>query len=672
MATSTRKLLAVLAVLGAGAAGTQIPEFTFQGTTKFPSKMQADIAASLFVDEDGKFRFISSLASYAQYDDGTSFTRTFTGDDFGHLSDKWGTAETSMVDYNSYWDKPGSFCYQLDKRAVNPMPTLYQDDHCDVIGVWIDPATKEWWGGINDEYQFDPWNLNPGVTTNARIKTGRHNNRLLLTRSRDQGKTWEIIDQIITDIYQPQQTITPELFPNQTYSWGLSGIRFYPDHATGYNYLLYNHQFRTKVGDRTLLQYFAMARAPMASGQAKDSWKKWYGGKWEEPGIGGRDGFVGEPLGLNVAYDPKTDYLAFEGTGADGSAVVFQNEMFKAADGFAFRDAAGTEYRVKTASKPHAITRASDGTTVARVEYVEPALNRTISASIGVAGEMVFNATDADGAAYGFVPTKALNVFKSAQGRVYVPPRPLQQAGFSYHAPSGQYLANGYEIPISATRDLGDPASWRPVGRHTDVVLAHAAYTSVLDTGSLTNQFVTGRTLSVVSDLRATEDRCSSPAPNAFLPDFFPPDADGAPLAEARYAVAVGGTPLGTFALEWVRDPYNAGHTGFFRLRGDAGYLKTDGAVAAQRRWGAPLVAGAKGPEFDPKGNNGHGSPYGSDVWFLMPFTGERTSLDDTQGYKLAHRASNNVATNGAQGPELQPNQRSTNDATKVSFKLVK
>lgn len=55
-----------------------------------------------------------------------------------------------------------------------------------------------------------------------------------------------------------------------------------------------------------------------------------------------------------------------------------------------------------------------------------------------------------------------------------------------------------------------------------------------------------------------------------------------------------------------------------------------------------------------------------------MPFTGERTSLDDTAGYKLAHRVSNNVATNGQNGAELQYNQRATNDATKVTFTLVK
>lgn len=667
MAT-TKMLLGVLALLGGAAA--QIPDFKYQGTVSFPKKMGADIAASLFVDETGAFRFISSLASYAQYDDGTSFTRTFTGNDFGHLSDKWGTAETSMVDYNSYWDKPGSMCYRLDERATNPMPTLYQDDHCDVVGVWIDPATKEWWGAINDEYQFDPWNLAANVTRNARIKTGRHNNRILLTRSADQGVTWEIVDQIVTDIYQPQQTITPELFPNKTYSWGLSGVRLYPDFASGHNYLLYNHQFRTKVGDRTLLQYFSLARAPMASGQPKDSWKKWYGGKWEEPGIGGRDGFVGEPLGFNVAYDPKTDYLAFEGKGADGADVVFQNEIFTAANGFAFRAPNGTEFRVKTSAKPHAITR--DGAPVAKVEYVDPSLNRTITATIGVTGDMVFNSTDADGANYGWVPTKGLNVFKAADGRVYVPPKPLQQAGFSYHAPSGQYLANGYELPVSATRDLGDPLAWRPVGRQTVDMLKNAAYLSVLDTGSLTNQFVTGRTLSLISDLRSTEDRYTAPAGNAYLPDFFPPDAAGQPLTEARYDVAIGGTPLGTYALEWVKDTYNGAHTGFFRLKGAGGYLTTTGSPAEQRRWGAPLVAGQKSPDFSPQGNNGHGSPYGPDVWFLMPFTGERTSLDDTAGYKLAHRVSNNVATNGQKGAELQYNQRATNDATKVTFTLVK
>lgn len=674
---STQTLLGVLALLGAGAgAAAQIPTFAYQGTTSFPTKLAADIAASLFVDETGTFHFISSVASYASSDDGSSYTRTFTGNDFGHLANKWGTSETSLTEYDSYWNRPGSMCYRLNERANAPMPSLYQDDHCDVIGIWVDPGTKEWYAAINDEYQFDPWNLKPNVTQNARIATGRHNNRILLARSKDHGATWEIIDQIVTDPYQPQQTITPALFPGLTYSWGLSGVRFYPDYVTGYNYLLYNHQFRTKVADRTLLQYFTMARAPMKSGLAAGDWKKYYGGKWEEAGIGGRDGLVGEPLGFEVRYEPRTDYLAFEGVGADGSDVAFVNELFNPATGYNFTDAGGVQYRVRTSSTPHVITKQEDGngTPVAKVEYIEPQLNRTITASVGVTGVVTFNSTDADGANFGWVPTKGMNLFKNSAGRVYVMPKPLQEAGITYHVPSGTYLANGYELPISATKDLGDPRSWRPVGRQTDDMLSHAMYMSVLDTGSLTNQFVTGRTLSLLTDLKVKEDRYTSPAGNAYLPDFCPPDATGQPLAEgATYDVSIGGKALGRFKLEWVRDTYNGAYTGFFRLNdGRGGYLQTKGSVADQRKWGAPLTTGAKGPDFDPAGNGGHGSPYGSDVWFLIPYTGDSTSIANTQGYKLAHRASNNVATNGAGGgAELQPNQKATNDQTKVVFTRI-
>lgn len=670
MPISFSKLVAILAFLGAGAVA-EIPEFKFQGTKIFPPKLAADIAASQFVDQDGVYHFISSVASYNPTDDGSSFTRTFTGDNFAHLTDKWGTSETSLIEYNSYWNKPGSFCYQLDKRPVNPMPTLYQDDHCDVIGVWIDPATKTWWGAINDEYQFDPWNLRPKTanTTSDRIHTGLHNNRLLLSKSNDKGKTWEIVHQIVTDEFQPQQTITPELFPNKTYSWGLSGVRWYPDHVSGYIYLLYNHQFRNKFGgDQTLLQYFALTRASMASDLSKqESWKKWYGGKWEEPGIGGRDGYVGEPLGFNVKYDPKTDYLAFEGKGADGKDIVYKSEPFDLAAGFKFKDLT-QEYLVGTAKEPHNITNAA-GQVVSKVEWVDPSTGRKVSASIGPSRVAVFNATDSDGASYGWVPSKGRNVFKSAAGLVYVPPKPLQEAGFSYHVPSGQYIANGYELPVSATKDLGDPLSWRPIGKQTADMLGHAAYMSVLDTGSMTNQFITGRTLSLISDLRYSEDRYTAPA-STYSPDFYNRDAAGAPLTEASYAITIGGKDIGTYALEWVRDTYSGGHTGFFRLKGAKGYLRTLGSVADQRKWGAAVVGGDKLPDFDPAGNNGRGAPYGSDNWFILPYT-SGTSLTTVAGHKLVQRVSHNVVGNGANGPELRPNERKTDQDTAVVFKLA-
>lgn len=194
--------------------GELFPSYPLQTTWNFSRKLTADIAGSAFMGVDGRFHWITSVANYGSTDDGGSYTRTFTDDDFGALTHNYPAVEN--VTYDSYWNKPGTFCYQLDKRANNPMPSLYQDDHCDVIGIWTDPATKTWYGVVNDEYQFNPWVAEQ--SQNDRIKTGRHNNRVMLASSADEGKTWELIDQICTDEFQPQQTITAELFPNQTYS----------------------------------------------------------------------------------------------------------------------------------------------------------------------------------------------------------------------------------------------------------------------------------------------------------------------------------------------------------------------------------------------------------------------------------------------------------------------
>lgn len=675
----------VLTALASPATAALFPTYSLSSTTKFPSSMGADIAGSAFVGVDGQFHFISSAADYEQSDSGGSFVNTYTADDFGVMAN----GNTSHVAYNTYWNRPGSMCYQLDKRSVRPMPSLYQDDHCDVVGVWIDPATETWYGVINDEYQFAPWQTNK--TQNERIKTGLHNNRVLFASSSDQGVTWQLIDQLLTDGYQPEQTITSQLFPNTTYSWGLSGTRMFMDYVTGYAYVLYNHQVRNKVGDATLAKWFSLARAPLKDGLALDSWRKYYNGKWTEPRIGGKDGLIGEPLGFNVAYDPFTDYLAYEGIGADGKAVKYKSNPLVNGT-FTFSDASGQMYSVNTVSK----SISKNGQTVSTVSYHDPALNRVIALGLNGKAQITINSTDSYGATTVFVPASTKTVFKdTTTGRLYVQPTTINESAFTYNVQARKYRSVGYDNYVYENNDMGKPNNWIPVGEQPASVSAHAAYTSSLDTGSLTNQNVGTRTYSILSDLYSTIDTVTmtphSVGQTSFSHDAVPNDANGKPLdVTESYEVSIGGIQLGTsLRFEPIKDTYaTAYNTGFHRVKNTSGnYLRVTGTTPAeQRKWGAGTTFGAALPEYNPSGNGGHGSPGSSDQWYILPFgantpsvidanspqdvvtDAQRTSLDDAAGYKLVNRNSGLVLVSKGGQFVLAPNDFAKNNAHKLAI----
>ncbi|BEJ12559.1 hypothetical protein CspHIS471_0210190 [Cutaneotrichosporon sp. HIS471] len=690
---ATYYALALFSVLQLIVAAELFPTYTLVSSKIGPSTLRSDIAGSAFVDADGEFHFVTSTASYKPTDDGSSFVHTFTADNFGVMM---ANGSTTNKFYDTFWNLPGSYCYQLDKRSTRPMPTLYQDDHCDTIGIWIDPATQGWYRIVNDEYQFAPWKT--GLNQTARISTGLHNNRVLLSHSADKGVTWDLVDQILTDKYQPQQTITAALFPNQTYSWGLSGTRFFVDHVSGYAYALYNHQIRNKSGDATICKWFGLARAPLAQGLAPGNWMKWANGRWDQPGIGGTEDPIDEPLGFKVNYDPITDYLAFEGTGADGSSVAYKSVPFPAGSSWSFTDGSGNKYTVNTAT--NVITR-SDNIVVPSVSYLDPALGRTITVGTN-SKDIVVNSTDSYGFVASMSPTAGKNVFKDTKtDRLYVHPLSFTQTAFSYNPQSSKYRAVGYDKYAYELADLGTPNKYRPVGKGPDIILKHAAYMSSLDTGSLTNQRVSSRTYALISDLWVSMDTISvtphSVSQTSFSEDAVLKDSTGATLANSTpYHVAVGGSALTVggasdqWSLEPIYDTYQTAYrTGFFRLKSTSGaYLSVTAgtSVAAERKWGAVLTTGVAQPAYDPAGNNGMGSPGGSDQWYLLPIgantaqvldsssspanvqAAQKTSLNDAIGYKLVNRNSDLVVALSNGVWQIVPNEFAKNPAQKVTF----
>ncbi|KAM3427991.1 hypothetical protein MY4824_009106 [Beauveria thailandica] len=686
------------AYISLASATASFPTYELTSSKKFSSELLADIAASSFVGVDGNFHFITSVASYAAYDDGTSFTKTVTGDDFGELVNTF-SSKTPTRKYNSYWNKTGSMCYQLNKRSINPIPSLYQDDHCDIVGVWIDPDSKAWLGIVNDEYQFNPWVFS-GEDQNSRIRTGKHTNRVMLAKSSDQGTSWEIVDQILTDRLQPNQTVTEALFPNTTFSYGLSGTRFYIDYIHGYAYALYNSQIREKKSFATIATANHLARAPLQNGLAPSTWRKYYKGRWDQPGIGGIDGTVGDPLGLQLIYVPDSDYIAYEGTGADGKRVKYQATPFARGGNFTFFDGSETEYVVDTTAK--VLRLAKTGQLVSTVSYLDPALNRTITIGPG-ASNLVVNSTDRYGVLASYSPVSNYHIFKdTVTGRLYVPTRTLSEAAFTYNVYSDRYRSVGYDNYVYENDDLGKPDKWVPVGGHPAEVGRHLAYTSVIDTGSLTNQNVGSVTYSIISDLYGSIDTITQVTHNtnqsAYSAYRAPRDASGNAIkSDVEYKISVGTSALdigsvNRWYLEPVKDTHNPQYiSGFYRLRhavklnGTTQYLQALGATPAlQRKIGATVALGPPQKLYDANGRNGYGSPGGSDQWYILPFGGninqpldsstsqsivdkaQNTSLFDVSGAKLVNRNSGLVLGVRYGKFELLFNSFAQNEAAKL------
>ncbi|OIV37151.1 hypothetical protein BIV57_12545 [Mangrovactinospora gilvigrisea] len=643
-----------------------------QTVTHIPEDLGSDIAGSAFTDSDGQFHWSNAVASYARTDDGSSWEHTFTNTDMGAVSAGLASGATKLASADAYYGTPGTLCYKLGERTDASMPSPYDDDHCDIVGTWVDPATKRWYAVINDEFTFDPLNTDPTKSIPDRIATAQHSNRILVATSDDKGASWAVQNEIVTPPYQPKDYFDNADYPGSTFAFGDSGVRFFVDNSTGYFYVLYNYQVRLKSSPfSSVAQWQSIARAPISGKMARGSWKKYYDGHWSQPGIGGLDGAFLTPLGLNPVYDPAKDIVTWSGRGKDGTRLAYVNtQLTAAAPSFAFKAADGASYTADSATG--VITDAS-GASVPSVSYRDPAQDATITvASSG--GKIALTAVQADGHAdTATLGTKSAVYLDRATGRLFLPPR-INQSAVSYNTYSRRYQIYGYDGYLYQGDDLGKPNAFAPVGYSG---LANPAYQSTLDYGSLTNQMITGRSFWAVNDLDTsiTQVKGTSPAAGQtqYAHEGLPVDTAGRPVsAQHSYTLRIGGRSLGgSWQPVPVKDSYDtASDSGFYRLRNTrtGQYLDVPGATPeAKRAWGAAVSTGAAEPAFDPSGNAGYGSPGGSDQWYLLPeASGGSTSIKGSTRYALVNRNSNlAVQFNGDKAQlvpirHLSPSQRVT------------
>lgn len=645
--------------------------------TDVPEELGSDIAGSAFVDgDDGQFHWSNSEAPYSYTDDGTSWEHTFTNDDWGAVQRGIADGSTTLTSANAQFNTPGTLCYRLgdrkDAQGRSIMPSPYNDDHCDIVGVWVDPQTKRWYAAVNDEFIFDPANGDPNETEEQRLATWWHSNRILLATSDDKGKSWQIQNEIVTPAYEPTDYFRPEDYPGTTIGFGNSGVRFYVDYSTGYFYIFYNFAVRLKNSQFTrVAQWDALARAPISGKMARGTWNKYYDGGWSQPGIGGLEGSIDDQMGLKPSYIPQKDQIDWRGVGKTGRSLDYRSHLLTV-EGPTFPVVTPSGATYTADANTGAITDAS-GQTVPSVSYVDPDQGATIrletTAKNATTNQLTLSTTDPSGHVRSVNLTKSSTIFKdTTTGLLYQEQANLEPA-FSFNMYSRTYQIYGYDGYVYQTDDLGHPGHWTPVAYAT----APALYQTTLDYGSLTNQSVTARSFWAISDGYAIQSAVKATDPTAgqtsYAKERWPVDAKGRPVDQAStYTLDVGGRSLGRpgadrWQLVPVKDSYlTTSDSGAYRLRNVATgeYLDVEGStVQAKRRWGAALGTGPAEPEFDPSGNDGYGSPGGSDQWYVLSVASDHprtigprssgaevaqatdTSIGGSRRYVLVNRNSN-------------------------------
>ncbi|NNC12427.1 RICIN domain-containing protein [Planctomonas sp. JC2975] len=671
LAVVTTAVLAAVPAAGFADSATTPPQYTAAQTGKLNGGLLSDIAGSAFVDKDGQFHWSNGDTPY-DTNPAHAWANTFTNTDLGAVSSGMGTTTTKKT-AAAYYADPGTICYQLDKDGTHPVPSPQQDDHCDVIGVRVDQAGT-WHALLNDEFQFDPWSTSgPTATVAQKIATANHNNRILLATSTDKGASWQYAGPALTSAWDDDQVIDGAASPGTSYPFGNSGCRLYVDYSSGYFYITYNVKIYKKPASSTLASWTEMARAPISGGMASGTWQKWYDGAWSQPGIGGIDGNVNSIGGLNVAYDPTTDAISWNGTGAN-SAVSYQGAQVQSDHIAVFSDDSGNSYTVNTLA--HTMVNNATGQAVPgrTVKYTDPTTGMNMWIRVlddvyvngvkTVTGGLYVTQTDPKtGASQTVDLITGSGYFKNAQGHIYLP-AVNNESAISYNAYAGMYRIVGYDGNVYETADLGDPNSWKVVG--TMPTGSNGGYLTSLDDGSLTNQNVTGRSFLTISDLNGTVvdiDQTAAADGSVASKEYVPSDTDGnAVTADGSYILRVGGKAVNanggpslvggngaaTSSSSWqlvpVADPNSTGqNSGFFRLVNPATgkdlQIAGDG-IAAQRAMGAVAKVGDQQPNGTAMSSTSLGSTGGSDQWYLQRVATHGTSVAGSTTYRLVNRNS--------------------------------
>ncbi|MER5891146.1 RICIN domain-containing protein [Streptomyces sp. NPDC001941] len=318
LAVTAALLVGVLPATGTTAtAGTKAPALSVKIGAKGPWNNPDDTPAATYTDKNGVFYYQSAHALYGADDDRS--WGFYTGKDLdtatrsAALSDAVNPANPDDRNNDTTWRCNNSPTGR--EASYAPGSSSYaQKNYCDLMGVWVDPDTGDWYGLVHNEFTPQPFG------------DGLHYDAIDRAVSRDQGRTWTIKDHVLTSPYSTRRGDNTA-FPNDTYHYGNGDARLFVDTASGYFYAYYNSRVIPKggvPGGWTDGSRAHVARAPMSGKMAPGSWRKWYDGAWSQPGTGGLESNM-EPVDAThtTGYTPVAhDYSpANDGTIAEQQAA---------------------------------------------------------------------------------------------------------------------------------------------------------------------------------------------------------------------------------------------------------------------------------------------------------------------------------------------------------------
>jgi hypothetical protein len=281
-AAAAAAVLAAVGVLAPATAWATPPTsgYTITVGSTSPYAYPTDTPASPYLDKDGTFYFQQSAALY-----GAAEPRNwefYTGKDFDSATKS--TAISNAVNPANAQDKNNDTTWRCNNSPTGvtatdpPSGSSYsQKNFCDLVGVWVDPDTGDWYGLVHNEFTPQPFGT-PSFS---------HYDAIDYAVSKDQGKVWTITGHAITSPYSTNRGDTTA-FPNGTFDYGDGDPRLFVDQASGYFYVYYGSRIVPKAGTGGSADGLShVARAPMSSKLATGSWSKWYNGSWSQPGVGG-------------------------------------------------------------------------------------------------------------------------------------------------------------------------------------------------------------------------------------------------------------------------------------------------------------------------------------------------------------------------------------------------
>jgi hypothetical protein len=174
-------------------------------------------------------------------------------------------------------------------------------------GIWYSAADEVLYAPMHCEYY--------GIGRMGGLQRQIH-----LATSADKGLTWNYEGPIFTRTDLHADRATSPLYARaaecsgRTYDGGHGDHHLFTDETNGYHYVFSNYYVFNKPSDSTraplVTSRHQVARCAIADKMAPGKWRKFYNGKWEEPGVGGKASYVN---GYCVTYNTYLKkYLSFD------------------------------------------------------------------------------------------------------------------------------------------------------------------------------------------------------------------------------------------------------------------------------------------------------------------------------------------------------------------------